>query len=42
MTKKEQIKADMIIAMKNKDKDKKSVLSFLLGTVKNVEIEKRK
>ena len=42
MTKKEQIKADMIIAMKNKDKDKKSVLSFLLGTVKNVEIEKRR
>lgn len=42
MTKKEQIKADMITAMKNKDKDKKNVLSFLLGVVKNSEIEKRK
>lgn len=42
MTKKEQIKADMITAMKNKDKDKKNVLSFLLGVVKNFEIEKKR
>lgn len=42
MTKKEQIKADMIVAMKNKDKDKKNVLSFLLGVVKNFEIDNKR
>lgn len=42
MTKKEQIKADMITAMKEKNKEKKNVLSFLLGNIKNVEIEKRR
>ena len=42
MTKQEQIKADMIKAMKNKDKDRKNVLSFLTGTLHNVEIDKRR
>ena len=42
MTKKEQIKADMITAMKNRDKDRKSVLSFLVGSIKNYEIDNRK
>ena len=42
MTKQEQIKADMIKAMKNKDKDKKMVLSYLVAQLKNVEIEKRR
>ena len=42
MTKKEQIKADMIAAMKNKDKDKKNVLSFLLCVVKNFEIDNKR
>ena len=42
MSKKDQIKADMITAMKNKDKDKKNVLSFLLGVVKNFEIDNKR
>ena len=42
MTKQEQIKADMITAMKNKDKDKKMILSYLVAQLKNVEIEKRR
>lgn len=42
MTKQEQIKADMITAMKNKDKKRKAVLSFLTSTLHNVEIEKRR
>ena len=42
MNKKEQIKTDMITAMKNKDKDKKNVLSFLLGVVKNFEIDNKR
>ena len=42
MTKKDQIKADMITAMKNRDKDRKSVLSFLVGSIKNYEIDNRK
>ena len=42
MTKQEQIKADMIAAMKNKDKKKKAVLSYLLSVIKNVSIDKRR
>lgn len=42
MTKQEQIKFDMIAAMKNKDKDRKNVLSYLLSQIKNVSIEKRR
>lgn len=42
MTKQEQIKADMITAMKNKDKKRKDVLSYLVGVLKNVEIDKRR
>ena len=42
MTKQEQIKADMISAMKNKDKKRKAVLSFLTSTLHNVEIDKRR
>ena len=42
MTKKEQIKADMITAMKNKDKAKKDCLSYLLGIIKNVEIDNKR
>ena len=42
MTKQEQIKTDMITAMKNKDKDKKMILSYLVAQLKNVEIEKRR
>lgn len=42
MTKQEQIKADMITAMKNKDKKRKAVLSFLSSTLHNVEIDKRR
>lgn len=42
MTKQEQIKADMIAAMKNKDKDRKNVLSYLLSQIKNVSIDKRR
>ena len=42
MNKKDQIKADMITAMKNRDKDRKAVLSFLVGSIKNYEIDNRK
>lgn len=42
MTKQEQIKTDMIVAMKNKDKDRKNVLSYLTSTLHNIEIEKRR
>ena len=42
MTKQEQIKVDMITAMKNKDKKRKAVLSFLTSTLHNVEIEKKR
>ena len=42
MTKQEQIKADMITAMKNKDKKRKAVLSYLLSVIKNVSIDKRR
>lgn len=42
MTKKEQIKADMIVAMKAGDKNKKNVLSYLLGQIQNVSIDKRR
>lgn len=42
MNKKEQIKADMITAMKNKDKNKKDCLSYLLSQLKNAEIDKRR
>ena len=36
MNKQEQIKEDMITAMKNKDKDKKMVLSYLVAHLKYV------
>ena len=42
MSKYETIREDMIKAMKNKDKDKKMVLSYLVAQLKNVEIEKRR
>lgn len=42
MTKKEQIKADMIAAMKAGDKNKKNVLSYILGQIQNVSIDKRR
>ena len=42
MTKQEQIKADMIAAMKNKDKKRKDCLSYLVAQLKNVEIDKRR
>lgn len=41
MTKQEQIYADMISAMKNKDKKRKDVLSYTLSNIKNAAIEKR-
>ena len=41
MSKYETIREDMIKAMKNKDKDKKMVLSYLVAQLKNVEIDKR-
>ena len=42
MTKQEQIKADMIAAMKNKDQTRKDVLAYLVGVIKNVSIDKRR
>lgn len=42
MTKQEQIKSDMIAAMKNKDKKRKDVLSYLVSVIKNVSIDKRR
>ena len=41
MTKQERIKSDMITAMKNRDKKRKDVLSYLSGVLKNAEIDKR-
>lgn len=41
MTKHEQIKADMIAAMKNRDKKRKDVLSFLVAQLNNAAIDKR-
>lgn len=42
MTKQEQIKADMIAAMKNKDKKRKDVLAYLVGVIKNVSIDRHR
>ena len=42
MTKQEQIRADMIKAMKNKNKKRKDVLSYLVGVIKNISIDKRR
>ena len=42
MTKQEQIKTDMIKAMKDRNKQRKNVLSYLLGQIKNVSIDKRR
>ena len=41
MTKIEEIRAEMVAAMKNKDKDRKDTLSMLLGALKNKAIDKR-
>lgn len=41
MTKIEQIRAEMVTAMKNKDKDRKETLSMLLAALKNKAIDKR-
>ena len=42
MSKYETIREDMIKAMKNRDKERKNVLSYLLGQIKNVSIDKRR
>lgn len=42
MSKYETIREDMIKAMKNKDKKRKNCLSYLLGQIKNVSIDKRR
>lgn len=42
MTNQEQIKNDMITSMKNRNKKRKNVLSYITGVLKNVEIEKRR
>ena len=42
MGKQEQIKADMIAAMKSRDKKRKDVLSYLSSILHNVEIDKRR
>ena len=42
MNKQEIIKTDMIKAMKDRNKQRKDVLSYLLGQIKNVSIEKRR
>lgn len=42
MSKYETIREDMIAAMKNRDKQRKDVLSYLVGVLKNVEIEKKR
>lgn len=42
MSKYEAIRTDMIKAMKDKDKDRKNVLSYLVAQLKNVEIDKRR
>ena len=42
MTKNDIIRADMIKAMKDRNKQRKDVLSYLLGQIKNVSIDKRR
>ena len=42
MSKYETIREDMIKAMKNKNKKRKDVLSYLVGVIKNVSIDKRR
>lgn len=42
MSKYETIREDMIKAMKNKDKKRKDVISYLVGVIKNVSIDKRR
>lgn len=42
MSKYETIREDMIKAMKNRDKERKDVLSYLVGVLKNTEIDKRR
>ena len=42
MSKYETIREDMIKAMKSKDKKRKDVLSYLVGVIKNVSIDKRR
>ena len=41
MSKIDEVRAEMVTAMKNKDKDRKEVLSLLLSALKNVAIDKR-
>lgn len=41
MSKIDEIRADMVQAMKAKDKDRKNTLSMLLSALKNAEIDKR-
>lgn len=41
MSKIEMVRAEMVTAMKNKDKDRKEILSLLLAALKNVAIDKR-
>lgn len=41
MSKIDEIRAEMVKAMKSKDKERKDVLSLLLGELKNVEINNR-
>jgi len=41
MSKIDEIRAEMVTAMKNKDKDRKDTLSLLLSALKNKAIDKR-
>ena len=41
MSKIDEIRGEMVVAMKAKDKERKDVLSLLLGELKNVEINNR-
>lgn len=41
MSKIDEIRAEMVTAMKNKDKDRKDTLSMLLSALKNKAIDKR-
>ncbi len=41
MSKIDEVRAQMVTAMKNKDKDRKEILSLLLSALKNVAIDKR-
>lgn len=41
MSKLEQVRAEMVAAMKSGDKERKSALSMLLGALKNATIDKR-